>query len=285
MTSLRSFVPLEAEYRLRHMLNVGAAQPGQPTVVHVATWKTASQWLRMVLSDPGLMRATGYRAQYVRGRTGAPGLDAEMVTPSTVLTPVYASSDHPLLPADCRIVTVVREPVALARSWLHTNMTAHPSNPDVDRRRVELNTMRSQGVDPAGLLAASLADGFAETLRISSSWIERASVDTSVHVVRFEELTNPARQRDALAQIFRHIGFDQQVDRLDLLMKRYDRGRLGRLERLVKPSGQRKYASSDVNRRTDADLSNDEIRELMASAFPELLGPVDAFYSANELVQ
>ncbi len=271
MSRLRSVLSLEREYQLR---SVVAPRPGdgQP-IVHVASWKTASQWTRILFSDPQLMRAAGYRPTYVRGRTGASGLNAELFRSGRLLTPVYASANHPLLASGARVFVVVRDPVSLARSWFDANALGHPTNPDVNRRRQLLQELQASNATPAELMRASLDDGFEETLHIGASWISRAVDDPSVHVVDFSLLTAAQTQEPTVRAIFRHIGFGNHEHLVPKLLGRYNKRSLARLERLVRPPAERKYDDRTVAPAHRASIADEQISELLQSFGSRLLEP------------
>ncbi len=280
MSSFRRWFPLETEYRVRRALNAGSAVEGQPTIVHVAGWKTASQWVRMVFSDPQLMRATGYRAAYVRGSAGASGLHGSMLTESTLLTPTYIDAGTDLIDDHHRVFAVVREPVDLARSWLRTNVANHPSNDDVDARRTGLMALIDDGATPLEVFRASLDDGFRESLLIAASWIERSTIDDHVLVTRFEDLTHPTRSQSELVRIFDHVGFGDHADLADTLVRRYHKAQIARVERVIRPASERKYGDGPA---ADADLqaalSDADVATALRSFAPDLIEPLVRFYA------
>lgn len=281
MSSFRRWFPLEAEYRVRGVLNVGTAIGGQPPIVHVAGWKTASQWVRMVFSDPQLMRATGYRATYVRGRAGVSGLRTAPLAHSTLATPVYAKADDPLIADHYRIFAVVREPAGLGRSWLRTNLANHPSNADVEARRAAIRAMMASGAAAEDVLGASFDDGFADTLRILGSWIERANSDPSVMVTRFEDLTDSARSRAAFTRVFEHVGFGDHTDLIDPLLARYRKTQVAKVERLLRPAAERKYAAEPgADASVQRELSDVAVLDVMEAFAPDLLEPIRQFYDS-----
>lgn len=284
MNWLRQVLPLEREYRLRDQLARGAEREGQPVAVHVAGWKTASQWMRLLLTDSALLRAAGRRPVYVRGRSGDSGLRRELIQPSRLLTPVYASADEPLLAAcsvhDLRIAVVVREPIDLARSWFRTNAFGHPENPDVRRRRELMAAAGPQIVDQFRALIAE--EDFSEVLRIGSSWTERAAHDSSVHIVDFARLTGSRSEQLATVQpTLEHLGLPADRVSTERLLDRYARGRLARVERLLRPPAERKYgppvtsangsaasslepAPTDPMSGANKTLTDDVVRELLS---------------------
>lgn len=263
MSSFRTILPLEREYRLRDALNVRSSGPGGPAIAHVASWKTASQWVRMVMSDPQLMRATGYRARYVRGTTGAPGLAGEHIQVNTLATPIYAAADHPLLQQDVRVFAVVREPVALARSWFRANATNHPSNEHVDARRRSLDDLRRADADGETLLRASFDFGFVEALSIGASWIGRAD-EPNVRISRFEDLTHPSQVQIELSSIFDHLEFGEHTGLVPRLVERYGKSRIGSVERWLRPASERKYGVTTASSASRVDeLSDEDVRAVI----------------------
>lgn len=274
MSRLRQVLPLEREYELRDCLARRAERPGQPVAVHVAGWKTASQWVRMLLSDPGLMRAAGYRPTYVRGRSGDGGLLPGMMQPSRLLTPVYTTADNPLLTSsadvDLRIAVVVREPVDLARSWYRTNAFGHPDNPDVQRRRALMSEAGSDVIDQFQALIAE--DDFAQVMNIGSTWVARSAADPCVHIVDFADLIRVERQAQVIDGMLTHLGLPAGGERVQGLLARYHRTRLARVEALLRPPAERKYGAASHDDVVSV-LTDDVVQDLLAEQLGQLALP------------
>lgn len=194
---VRPVVSLPNEYRIRSLAN--AVVPHQPPAVrrgyHFCNWKTGSQWVRLVLSDPRLYRHTGLPARLHHNGVGRlPILVRHQYPPSErfLATPLFAGSEllHDIeASADDRAVFVTRHPRDLLVSFYFCNLETHPLNPDVMHRRRELRSL-----DPEAGLLRTMDHGFDEMVRIGDSWQDAARRSDPgacpVVVVEYESLTD-----------------------------------------------------------------------------------------------
>lgn len=196
-TLVRPVVSLPNEYRMRSLAN--AVLPHQPPAIrrgyHFCNWKTGSQWVRLVLSDPRLYRHSGLTARLHHNGVGRlPVLVRHQYPPTErfLATPLFAGSEllHTIdATADDRAVFVTRHPRDLLTSFYFCNLETHPLNPDVETRRSELRSLDRE----AGLLR-TMDHGFDEMVRIGDSWQEATrsteSTPCSALIVQYESLTD-----------------------------------------------------------------------------------------------
>ncbi|MFO1129572.1 MAG: sulfotransferase domain-containing protein [Rhodospirillales bacterium] len=193
--SLRRLISPDAEYAIRRALNTVIpvrARSENGNVYHVCVWKTASQWVRLVLSDPRIYRYSGLSVCLPN-----PLLRPD---PRTVRLPertIVAAlvRDYPFfaaLPKPERHFAffVKRDPRDLIVSFYFSNRYSHPLDPVIARERATLARMsESEGLEYT-------IDQFGQFVAILRSWEEAARHDPRVVVVRYEDLTG-IRQLDA----------------------------------------------------------------------------------------
>lgn len=190
---VRPVISLSNEYRVRSLVH--AALPHGPPAVrrgyHFCNWKTGSQWVRLVLSDPRLHARTGLPARLHHNGLGE---DPVMVTRQYPMverylaTPLFAGAETlTALDAkpDDRAIFVTRHPRDLLVSFYFTNRENHPLNADVAARRRELERLDVE----QGLLR-TLDHGFDDMIRIGDSWADGStSHPCPTMTVRYEDLS------------------------------------------------------------------------------------------------
>ncbi len=191
---LRPLVSLPNEYRARSALYravpvTSAARHG--SVFHCCTWKTGSQWVRLVTTDPRIYRHTGLRIDLLGERDGTVFRHrGGAARPNRLATPLYgtpAQFDDLRLPGEqYRCFFVIRDPRDLLVSWYFSNRYRHPGNPAVMRRRRRLAELSEQD----GLLD-QLGNDFGVVLDMLGQWASRADTDENVQLVRYEDLAGP----------------------------------------------------------------------------------------------
>lgn len=152
-------------------------------VFHVCQWKTGSQWLQAVLSDPRAYRRHrllpyayaeffDFDTRRLRPLPGAGFYGSFFSTHEDV---VGALGDVPL-----HAVVVLREPLKLLISWYVSTRYTHPPTRVVLQRRALLE--RYDDLD--GLV--KMAEWFREQADIPVSWYRQRTLPTTF--LRFEEL-------------------------------------------------------------------------------------------------
>ena len=164
-------------------------------VYHCCVHKTGSQWIRKVLADPDVYRATGLRTYAYaprlpeeRKNLGYSGLRFDTPFPRhTIVSPMYIDLEgFEALPKPepWRALFVMRDPRDVAVSWYFSSTRSHPTrtNQSLQRTREQLRALEEE----QGLIFTirRLQDyGLFHALR---SWNQAASED--VLVVRYEDL-------------------------------------------------------------------------------------------------
>lgn len=198
---LRRFITPDAEYVARRMLNAVLpvrCRSANDNVYHVCVWKTASQWVRLVLSDPRVYRYSGLGVclpnPLLKPDPGMVRLPERTIVAALVRDYRYFAA----LPKPDRYFAffVKRDPRDLVVSFYFSNRYSHPLDAMVARERARL----AQMTEPEGLMHT--IEAFGKFVGILTSWEAAACRDTRVRVVRYEDLTGE-NQLDAWQSLLR----------------------------------------------------------------------------------
>lgn len=222
---LRAHLPLDwdqqlqLEYTLRRwgyrLMGYKNRSP-HDLILHCCTWKTGSQWVRLMLSDPAVFKYTGHLP--------ATGAEAEASEASSMLlhsgriyTACYA--DH----AKCmkaigkrsyRIIYVVRDPRDIVVSDYFSKTSSHIPHEVI-------NTWRGDAAlnDPSiGL--PRLIEKFGPAAQVINGWLDAADVDPNIRVFRYEDLIG-GQKAETWMQIFEWIGAPLLRQDVEQLLTRY----------------------------------------------------------------
>jgi hypothetical protein len=154
-------------------------------VFHVTVFKTASQWMRVVLSDPRVYRQSGLMP-HVLGGHGKLASDpvGHAIGPRSLVLSVYANREtFDLIPKPdgWRVLLVARDPMDLLVSWHYSNRYTHPENPAILRRRQEM-----AGMSEKDALDYTIGE-FAQVNDLLLPWL--TTDDPRVRPYRYEDLT------------------------------------------------------------------------------------------------
>jgi hypothetical protein len=187
----RSFLTAEREYALRRAVNMVmpvAHRSRHDYVIHACVWKSASQWVRMVLSDPRVYRHSGLQPMPCDAETWKTLVEQDWSVPRRrIVTPVYATyaSVKTALAAHGGVSFFVkRDPRDLLVSRYFSRLSAHPLSPKIAQLRKELEGMSERD----GLIHV-LGD-FQPIASILDSWSRiDGTPDPRVVVTSYEALT------------------------------------------------------------------------------------------------
>jgi len=200
---LRPMIDGPLEYRLRRSagrLMPALDQTGPPHLFHACVWKTASQWVRLILSDPRLLRYGGHAPFIWAHLRDDPGeARAYRAAHRSLLLTGYGTPEMLLGQRDgpMRGVFVIRDPRALLASWITSTRYTHRPNPSVLAHRAVMSEMTDKGA--LSYAARAFVTEFAPVL---DGW---AQVGAETQVVRFEDLTG-ADGEDAWRRLLEHLG-------------------------------------------------------------------------------
>ncbi|MFO1152202.1 MAG: sulfotransferase domain-containing protein [Rhodospirillales bacterium] len=190
--ALRHFITPEAEYVARRLFNTVIPvrkRSHNTNVYHVCVWKTASQWVRLVLSDPRIYRYSGLSVSLpnplLRPDPRTVRLPERTIVAALVRDYRYFSD----LPKPERYFAffVKRDPRDLVVSFYFSNRYSHPLDPVIARERAHLARM----TESEGLMHT--IGQFHKFTAILTSWQRAARDDPRVRIVRYEDLTGDDR--------------------------------------------------------------------------------------------
>lgn len=193
LRKLRPLISPSVEYRLRRAacVTIPHSRPATDHLFHACTWKTGSQWVRLVLSDPRFFRATGLRPHYGPHLVPKPPATATRPMPtSSVITSLMI--DYPTFDAldksdDWKAFFVLRDPRDLVVSRYHSARFSHRETEELIEVRRSMESMS----DEEGLLY-TIDHRFEPLATIIRSWmdaIENPAIARRVRIVRFEDIT------------------------------------------------------------------------------------------------
>lgn len=199
---------------------------------HCCVHKTASQWLRAILSDPRVYRYSGlrpftYQVAWMRGfdsrKLSERRFEREFPT-GAVVTPLYADYEgFRSIPGNdrARAFFVLRDPRDVLVSWYFSIRYSHGVMSDIGERRRRLRELPLE----EGLL--EMLEYVAEfgLFDALDSWSRHAPEDDRVTLVRFEDLTGPGGA-DELERVFRHLDVAMPRRTLDRLWSHHSFERL-----------------------------------------------------------
>jgi hypothetical protein len=201
-------------------------------IFHCCVHKTASQWIRRVLSDARVYRASGlrpfnYQLAWMKGAETRKLTERRFdrtFPRKTIVTPVYGDYEcFASIPGneDARAFFVMRDPRDIVVSWYFSVRNSHGLMGDIGERRKRLRQLGRRD----GLLVAMeyLSDfGLFESLR---SWKHFGNTDERVVMLRFEDLTG-AHSEQVFESLFRHLGISIEAADLPGLLKDHSFERL-----------------------------------------------------------
>jgi hypothetical protein len=200
-------------------------------VFHCCLQKTGSQWVKRILADPDVFRATGlstyqYQADMPQGHDPRPVDERSFTEPfptRTIVSPIYIDYENYLAipkPETSRAFFVTRDPRDLVVSWYFSQRFSHGLMGDIGEVRGVLGDLP----EPDGLSYAirHLADfGLFAAQR---SWL-KADEDPDVVVVRFEDLIGDGSFA-AYRRVFDHCRLEVDDATLSAILERYSFERL-----------------------------------------------------------
>lgn len=269
LKKFRPLVDYRAEYRVRRGLYTAIPVRHRAKIdalIHCCAWKTGSQWVRLVLSDPRFYRETGLKPYQMAGRyeikENPPGWT---IRRGSAITAFYCDTelfDEVPKPDNYRAFYVARNPTDLLISWYYSNKYSHPQNPYIDQARAEMADM----TDWEGVVhTLGQFDQMAHDMR---SWAQRAASDTRCHLVKFEELTGKNAEV-VWTDLLRKLEIDLPSETLKAILSTYRKENLSPSEKSVS----NKYSS--VSRSAFSADQKNELTGMIQQRFgdlPEALG-------------
>ncbi|UCF19437.1 MAG: sulfotransferase domain-containing protein [Gemmatimonadota bacterium] len=222
-SALRTIMSVDNEYRMRQMVwrTLPVAHRSRFTnIFHTCNHKTASQWVRIVLSDHLVYRRSGLLPQVNRGSAYVPRERCFKTFPEgTIVTPLYIHYQNFCQlekPAEYAAFFVSRDPRDIVTSLYFSNRYSHPRNPEVSQLRRTLSQMSME----EGLLYT--IDALDDTGQFDSmrSWAAAARNDSRVKILKYEDLTG-ADGSQSFRKLFEHCDIAMERKIIERLLRRY----------------------------------------------------------------
>lgn len=203
-------------------------------VYHCCVQKTASQWLKKILSHQLIHRYSGLSVydyernkpkDNARRKLTSKTIDTPMPK-KTIVTPLYldfrgfASIPKPEV---YKAFFIARDPRDVVVSWYFSMKYSHPMMGAVDKHRKTLNQM---SIDD-GLIYCIQRQEVYGLFRALESWIDAERVDPSVMVVKFEDITGPD-QFGVFERLFVHLDIRMPDEILENLLEQFSFENLSR---------------------------------------------------------
>lgn len=220
LRKLRGMVPIDGEYAFRRSAYrlLPARNAPIDALLHCCVHKTASQWIRLILSDPRFYRATGlmpYFAPSMRLLDAA----ARQSIPQNAVIGSFFTDKQTLLdldkPPEWRAFFVTRDPRELLVSRYYSARYSHREMGRMAELRQEMASMS----DEEGLVFL-LADRFDLAADRLLSFREPSAADDKIRMVKFEDLTGPDRA-DHWVELFAGLGIEMPRSTLTGLLSFY----------------------------------------------------------------
>lgn len=230
-------------------------------VFHCAMRKTASQWIKAMLSDPLVYRHSGllpYDPRPYKWQHPEPFPSGRIVSSLFLSHKKFQAIPRP---ERCRAFFVMRDPRDIVVSSYFSTRSSHTPMGDIPRvRKVLLEKPRKEGL--LYVISHLTAKGSFKALR---SWAVAPEAD-DIRLFRYEDLTGPD-QRAEVDRLLRHCGIVLPPAELDSLLSHYSFSRM-RSEKEVAGaiSHYRKGEAGDWENHFD-----DDIHEAFAAATGDLV--------------
>jgi Sulfotransferase domain len=229
----RKLINVRREQQLRwlwsHFIPV-RHRSGADNIYHCCVWKTASQWIRNVLSSTTIYQYSGLLAYAYEQHEGRDDRALQVRTFDKpfplrkIISPLYItreSFDQLPKPRNFRAFFVVRDPRDLVVSHYFSSRYSHLDTPSVLAERAKLIDVPER--DGMIVHMQTMRDlGVFEALR---SCAEQSDADDRVKVFRFEDLVGD-RQAFWITQLLDHCDIRVPRAKLDAILKRLSFERL-----------------------------------------------------------
>lgn len=231
-------------------------------VYHCCVWKTASQWLRNVLSSTDIYRYSGLLAYAYEHHEGRDDRSLQVRTfdhpfpLKRIVSPLYINYESfekvPKLGGH-RVFFVVRDPRDLVVSHYFSSKYSHLVSPGVLDERARLEGL-SESEGMAVHMRYMSERGIFDALR---SWVQHATDDERIRIFRFEDLVGNDQTR-WMRQLMDHCDISIPQENLETILSRLSFTRLSGGRKPGQENKHHKYRSGkagDWKRYFDEGLS------------------------------
>lgn len=222
---------------------------GYVNVYHCAVRKTASQWVKAVLSDPIVYRHSGLPTYDPRFHNWS---HPRVCPPDRIALSLFFSHgrfEKMPKPEAYRAFFVMRDPRDMVVSSYFSTRSSHAPMGDILEVRRNLQALSRK--DGMIYLIGDLARK--GRFRAVRSWAD-APPDEAIRLVRYEDLTGP-KQEEEVDRLLRHCGIRIPPDQLRTLLDRYSFSRMADRGRAGTVSHYRKGESGDWRNHFDDDIA------------------------------
>jgi len=194
-------------------------------VYHCCVQKTASQWIKTILTDPVIHEASGLQVytpheDYIMAKKNRCKLLGGFPV-NTIVSPLYARYEEfsqMAKPDNYRVFFVMRDPRDLVISRYFSEKYSHPRlNEWHEKNRKFLNEIPV--ADGLECLIESIATTFNDLYSAMYSWL-RANDDPHILVCKYEDLIG-AGSKNSFSHIFTHCGIDIPAVEIAEIVDRY----------------------------------------------------------------
>lgn len=210
--NVRQLVPKKIKQLIKHSRLYIKHKSNSVNIYHCCVWKSGSQWIAGILSDPRIYQYSGLKVDNWEGRLPPEELDPNTMedtkfltgpfSTGTIVSPLYICYESYLnipKPQNFRTFFVMRDPRDLVVSWYFSVMYSHSLNARV---RPVRKTLDDLSLDDGLLFSIKhLAD--VGLFAAQSSWCNLGRLDENVFLVRFEDIIGPD-QFHVFRKIFSH---------------------------------------------------------------------------------
>nr|WP_246212961.1 sulfotransferase domain-containing protein [Marivivens donghaensis] len=213
-------VTFEREYQIRRAvcrITPTSYEPDSPPhLIHCCAWKTGSQWIRLVLSDPRIYRYTGLQPYpYATVRDDQECAKKYKRSKRTILLASYDSYETAKSLAgkpNVKSFFVIRDPRTMLVSWYYSTRFTHRPTTGVDEHRYAMQNMSDR--DAFIYCSDAFIKEFAPIL---DSWAQHAN---NLPIVHFEDLTG-VNSSLIWTNLFAELGYAVPQETIQKVLKTY----------------------------------------------------------------
>lgn len=203
----------------------GGGKMNVENIYHCCVQRTASQWIKRVLSDKLILKASSmslYNPEQNFIGTTSQYPAAELSFPqSSIISPLYIDYKDFLeipKPENYKVFFVMRDPRDLLISYFFSVKFSHSPNRYVKKMRAILAPLDTEG--GISYLIEKINADHRVLYYTMRSWYIEGKDDKETMICRYEDLTGK-NQLDSFDAIFCHLGLQIERKHIKKLLKRY----------------------------------------------------------------
>jgi hypothetical protein len=195
-------------------------------IYHCCVQKTASQWIKKILSDPVIFRGCGIpvfesQINYLYAQRELAQLQKKTFPENNIVSPLYIRYEDFIKvkkPAKYKAFFVMRDPRDLLVSHYFSTRFSHPENPYIIKERAVLSKMPEH----EGLLylIKKIRKESANMYFSMRTWHTAGKKDRNLIVCKYEDLTG-GEKLYFFEKLFKHIGCEIAEDEIRWVLEKY----------------------------------------------------------------